>query len=801
MVDVSQGQLLLDRFELIRLLGRGGMGQVWLAEDQELEWTVALKFLHPEFAGRSDLVEMLKNECRHARQLVHPHIVRTFDFHRSNGLVFISMEYVDGESLSAYRRRTGTLHYADALRRLLPITDALAFAHEQGLVHRDVKAGNILIDRSDASRLTDFGISAIVQADGRNRFPADGGSPYTMSPQQLDGQTPHPSDDVYAVGVLLFELLTGLPPFYPDISAERIRREIAPRVGEKLNSNSTVPPDLEDLIASLLAKTPQGRPAAMRRVQDALSDILRSCENLTMPPQRRLERSTTSSTAHHHVAIVPPLTPPLEKYPVQPGPSERRNRMMAAVFVAALVALLTGGGLLLNYLSRNPLAPAPTARPQPEKPSESVKTPASTPAPAPATISDPAVIEMEKKAAQEKLAAFQQLKADLDAKGADIWAAEPYTAMVRISQQADEFLVRKQFAAAAERYAAAIQELRGLAGQAQVIFEQAVSDGRRALEQGDGQTARKAFQLALKIDPANEVARGGLKRSETLESVLQLLENGRIQEGRGELSLALEDYQKALKLDPQAEEARQAAARVKERLAEEAFRRHMSAGLAALNQRDFAAARSELIQASQIRPNGPEVAEALLRLDAAVRLSKLENLKAQAQAAEQAEQWESALNHYQAALQIDNTLQFAMEGKHRSSQRSELDKRLQFYLQKPDVLESEAYLAKAIDLLKTTATVEPRGRRLQDQVQRLTRMVETAQTSVQVTLLSDDQTEVAVYKVGKLGRFSRRGVSLRPGRYTLVGSRDGYRDVRREIVVKAENGPVQVRIECSEKIN
>jgi serine/threonine protein kinase len=800
MVDVSQGQILLSRFELIRLLGRGGMGQVWLAEDQELQLAVALKFLHPELAGRPDLVDMLKSECRHTRQLVHPHIVRTFDFHRSNGLVFISMEYIDGESLDAYRRRVSTLHYADTLRRLLPITDALTFAHGQGLVHRDVKGGNILIDRSNISRLTDFGVSAIVHAGGRSLFQANGGSPYMLSPQQVDGHAAHPSDDVYALGVLLFELLTGSPPFYPDITAEKIRREIPPRVSEKLNRNTSIPPALEDLIAAMLAKTPQDRPAAMGCVRDAFHEILRSSGNLTLPPQLDLQTSAAGSTAARRLDIIPPLTPPLARYPSGRQAPARHNRMTAAVLVAALLALLSGGGLLLNYLSRNPVAPAPTTRTQPDNPAQATQVPALTPSPAPATVSDPAAIETQKKAVEEKLAEFQQLKADLDAKGADLWAAQLYAGTVRISQEADSLLVRKQFAAAAEQYAAAIEGLRQLAARAPGVFQQAVSNGRRALEQGDGETARQAFELALRIDPQNEVARRGLKRSETLGSVLELTDAGRSHEGRGEFALALNDYQKALEKDPEAEEARQGAARVKERLAEQAFRRHMSDGLAALNHKDFGAARSELTQARQIRPHGPEAAEALARLDAAERLSKLENLKARAKAAEQAEQWENALNDYQAALQIDNTLQFAIQGKQRCSQRSELDKRLQFYLQKPEVLESEEYLAKASDLLKASAVADPRGPRLQDQVQHLSRLVEIARTPVPVTLLSDDQTEVAVYRVGKLGRLTQRELSLRPGRYTVVGTRDGYRDVRREIDVRAQNSPIRIRVECSEKI-
>jgi serine/threonine protein kinase/tetratricopeptide (TPR) repeat protein len=795
MMQITQGQLLLGRFELVRLLGRGGMGQVWLAQDRELTLSVALKLMHPDLAVRADLVELLKSECRHARQLVHPHIVRTFDFHRSSELVFISMAYVEGESLSAYLRRQGALSPADALQRLLPITDALAFAHEQGLVHRDVKGGNILIDRSGVSLLTDFGISGAVHANQQNRLWTNGGSPYSISPQQLANQPPQPCDDLYGLGVLLYELLTGSPPFHPDISAEKIHSEIPPRISEISGTATAIPPELDDLVAGLLAKQPQDRPAGMRQVQAALNEILTPPGNLTLPPQSRPDSSGSGPVGDTRLNLIPPLSPPPEKHRDGSRLFERRKRIAATAIVAAFAALVTGGGLLLNHLSHHPVQPAPATRPSIEPSPQATQPPAATPA-----ITADAT-EIEKTAAENKLAQFQKRKTDLDARGADVWAAEQYVEMMRISGQADEFLVRKQYAAAAAGYESATQQLEQMAALAPKALERALSDGTEALGRGDDQTARKAFELALKIDPESQAARRGLDRSLTLRSVLQFIETGRAQEKQGAVAAALESYRRALKQDPEAEEARQGAVRLEAQLTEQSLRRHISAGLAALNQGNFSAARSALNQARQIRPNGPEVVEALTRLDAAERLSDLEKLKAQARTAELAEQWESALKHYQAALQIDSTLQFAIEGQERCATRSELDQRLQFFLAEPQVLESDANLTEATNLLKSAEAVSPRGPRLQDQLQQLARLVQIAGTPVAVTLLSDGQTEVAVYKVGRFGRFSRQELSLRPGRYTVVGMRKGYRDIRREIVVRAEEAPFRVRIECSEKIN
>ena len=144
MLGLEKGQTLLSRFSLMEALGEGGMGQVWLVRDLELQVHVAVKVLNPQLAARPAIVEMLKNECRNTRRLVHPNIVRIFDFHRSDEWVFISMEYIEGEDLDAYRRRLGILSHNDAIRRLLPVVAALSYAHGMGLVHRDVKGSNVL---------------------------------------------------------------------------------------------------------------------------------------------------------------------------------------------------------------------------------------------------------------------------------------------------------------------------------------------------------------------------------------------------------------------------------------------------------------------------------------------------------------------------------------------------------------------------------------------------------------------------------------------------------------------------------
>jgi tetratricopeptide (TPR) repeat protein len=194
------------------------------------------------------------------------------------------------------------------------------------------------------------------------------------------------------------------------------------------------------------------------------------------------------------------------------------------------------------------------------------------------------------------------------------------------------------------------------------------------------------------------------------------------------------------------------------------------------------------------------VHDALTQVEAAVRLQSMGDIQARAAEAEALEDWAKALDLYAAALTLDRTLQFAVQGRERSLQRMEIDKRLQFYLQKPEALESDESLARAAEVLNRAERIEPKGPRLNRQLEAFRQLVKEAQIQIRVTLVSDNLTEVLVYRVGRLGRFTAQELLLRPGRYTIVGTREGYKDVRKEILVKPGEALPQVTIACREKV-
>ncbi|MFP4502229.1 MAG: SUMF1/EgtB/PvdO family nonheme iron enzyme [Candidatus Hydrogenedentota bacterium] len=250
--------VLAGRFRLVQRVGRGGMGEVWLAQDTELEEYVALKVLKPELLGNNRAVDSFKREVRLTRKLRHPNIVGVHDFHTHGGLHFISMEYVDGASLADRLAQRGEPFTLD---EVLPwaqqVAAALGYAHSKEVLHRDVKPGNMLVAQDGTLKLADFGIARIAK-DTQTRLTghATSGTLAYMSPQQLMNEKAHrndPRNDVYAFAVTLYELLSGDPPFTGgDISMQIMMKQPEPL--------EDVPPHVNGALLHGLAKEVVERP-------------------------------------------------------------------------------------------------------------------------------------------------------------------------------------------------------------------------------------------------------------------------------------------------------------------------------------------------------------------------------------------------------------------------------------------------------------------------------------------------------------------------------------------------------------
>ena len=255
------------RFKLVKHLSRGGMGEVWLAEDAVLRSRIALKRLPPEMRGDIVGMETLRQETSRSQKLAHPSIVRVNDLHDDDTGAFISMEFVDGQSGVVWRlaQPQSVATWAALTPLVTQVLDALEYAHGEGVIHRDIKPSNILVDARGRAKLLDFGIAATLSLTMNHASlqHVRAGTPNYMSPQQLEGRLPKPTDDLYSLGATLYDFLTGKPPFHSGDILYQLAHVAATPLAERmaeLGVANPVPPHVADAILACLAKNPDERP-------------------------------------------------------------------------------------------------------------------------------------------------------------------------------------------------------------------------------------------------------------------------------------------------------------------------------------------------------------------------------------------------------------------------------------------------------------------------------------------------------------------------------------------------------------
>jgi eukaryotic-like serine/threonine-protein kinase len=248
------GELIAGRYELEELVGSGGMSSVYRAHDRLLERTVALKILHEQFTRDDDYVERFRREARAVAQLAHPNIVTVIDRGEQDGRQFIVFEYVDGMNLKELMTREGPLSPREAIELALQVARGLSFAHESGLVHRDVKPQNVLLDADGRAKVTDFGIAHAVDVDGMTITGTIMGTSNYIAPEQARGQPVDEQTDVYSLGCVLYELLAGDVPFDGDNFVAVAMRHVNDPVPSVRDVRPDVPPRLDWAIQQAMAK-------------------------------------------------------------------------------------------------------------------------------------------------------------------------------------------------------------------------------------------------------------------------------------------------------------------------------------------------------------------------------------------------------------------------------------------------------------------------------------------------------------------------------------------------------------------
>src|SRR5262245_12900181 len=265
---LTPGAMIAGRYRIVGLLGRGGMGEVYRADDVRLGQTVALKFLPREMSADPVWRERFFAEVRITRQLSHPNICRVYDISDWDGRHFLSMEFIDGEDLASLLHRIGHLSNEKALAIARQLAAGLAVAHERGVLHRDLKPANIMIDGHGRARITDFGLAIGVASEQAESEMA--GTPSYMAPEQLAGKPASVRSDIYALGLVLYEVCCGKPAFAARSVAElRDQKEHwAPPPPSDLRPE--IDPVVDRLIARCLERDPRARPASVAQVAASL---------------------------------------------------------------------------------------------------------------------------------------------------------------------------------------------------------------------------------------------------------------------------------------------------------------------------------------------------------------------------------------------------------------------------------------------------------------------------------------------------------------------------------------------------
>ena len=422
-----------------------------------------------------------------------------------------------------------------------------------------------------------------------------------------------------------------------------------------------------------------------------------------------------------------------------------------------------------------------------------------------ADAADPLLSPAEKATArldaQNALAAALELADALEARKADEWAATAWTAANARLADGETAYREERYPAALRAYAAATKRLQDIEQGIPDVVNDLVDDGERALMSTDGMAAQQAYERALALAPDDPRAQQGLARAKSLDRVLALLTEARGYETVGDAERARSAYREALTLDTQASEAAQALERLDRAREDKAYSRAMSAGYQALESQRFDVAKSSFEQASRLRPQSTEAANALNQTALRASAARIELALKTAANHERAERWTEAAGQYRAALAVDRNLDVANSGLARASARAAIDIELDKALAGAERLGDEAVYGQAQSLLDNARAVAAPGPKLKRQIAALAAAIKHARTPVTVMMQSDGQTEVSVTRIGHFKPFAQQQLTVLAGRYTAVGTRVGYRDVRVEFTVDPAAPPPVVNVRCTEAVN
>ena len=737
----NQGDMLQNRYRLTQQLSTDHLTTRWAAYDTSMHERINLVIFKAPISANTQ--QTLGRILAQQSGLLHANILSIYEFAETDGQAFYTSQAITAKQAHAFSHAGDFQKQWQILRQ---VVETLAYAHGLGFCHGLLSADNLLVCGAKV-HLLNMGFAPFV---------GDTASA-CASPELCLGKAPTPADDMYSLGQLLYKALTGE---YRDTSAPL---------------NNQLPAVIGPLLRSMLQADAHKRPTDLHSIKQSIDDYV----------------------AKNHS-----LLPPAPQAAINPSHRLPRNRVTISsgwVLSGLCLLLILGWGLFFFRLDVAPpvVTEDITARLQ-ATPGNEKKTDGSIETPlAPLAAAKLKRLQAEGQAAAEQLLRLQIV---LEDKGGAVWAKAPYQQAKANGLAGDGAYANQQYQAALNLYKEAIAILQKTIAQADVVFDKNLALGEAALARGDGQQAIAAFTILSRIKPADASIKSALSRAENLDKVQGLMQRGSIHERAGELNLALTSYQSARSLDSQWLPAKQAVGRIKQLLADRRFNQQMSNAFKALNNNSYDEAKTFFNKAQRLRPASPAPQDGLAQLLVLQNNVAIERHRSAAKKLIALEQWQSAIDAYHSIISIASGIQFAHQGKAQAILRLALSNNLDRFINKPTLMMVDSALMQAKKILLEANRITPKGPILKKQINQLSHAISQARVPVPVTLISDKKTLVTVYKVGVLGKFASKSLTLIPGVYTVVGKRKGYQDVSFELYLKGGEPARSLTINCVERI-
>lgn len=415
-----------------------------------------------------------------------------------------------------------------------------------------------------------------------------------------------------------------------------------------------------------------------------------------------------------------------------------------------------------------------------------------------------AKVEQHRITAEMLLSDVLRKQTALESDGIKIWGAEQlttsYSEALDILATANTSFDEGRYTEAAAEFRKVLTILDTLDASKDERYGRAMADGNGALAIDNAESAVSAFTIALALRPKDPSAAAGQARAQSLPDVLRSMEQGRRLEISGDLDGAYQAFKSAVDLDPIYRPAQEEARRTGQLVADRDYMKFISEAIQAIDGRKFSSAAKALSAAQKIRPETHELAELSERLRDERQAAQIGGLSLSARQSAVEENWEKAAAHYKRILSMEPTVAVALNGLRRAERMIRLHRQIAVYLDDPDRLSSDGPLEHARQVLRAATASENKGPRLARESARLGDLVAAASRPRTVILKSDGETAVTIYRVSHFGSFTEKRLELRPGKYTAVGSRPGFRDVRVAFRVSGTGEPTTLVVQCTERI-